>query len=127
MTWTDLRYSARTLARRPALTTTLLLTIALGIGSNAAVAGFVRGLVTRRLPLTGLERTVSLFAGDQQNSLGPMSLEDYLSLKNERRSFDLLGAARESRSGVVLDARSSVMSVAAMTPELGELFVGALE
>jgi predicted permease len=122
MTWTDLRYSARTLARRPALTTTLVLTIALGIGSNAAVAGFVRGLVTRRLPLTCLERMVSLFARDQQNSLGPMSLEDYLSLKKERRSFDLLGAARESSSAVVLDGRSSVMSAAAITPELGELF-----
>src|SRR3954452_6114943 len=117
MTWTDLRYSARTLARRPALTTTLLLTIALGIGSNAAVAGFVRGLVTRHLPLAGIERTVSLFARDQQNSFGPMSLEDYLSVQNESRSFDLLGAARESPSTVVLDNRSSVMSVAAVTPE----------
>ena len=50
MIWTDLRYSARTLARSPGLTTTLLLTIALGIGSNAAVFGFVRGLAMRDLP-----------------------------------------------------------------------------
>jgi len=44
MIWTDLRYAARSLARSPGLTTTLLLTIALGIGSNAAVFGFIRGL-----------------------------------------------------------------------------------
>src|SRR4026208_2123542 len=50
MIWTDLRYSARTLVRSPGLTATLLLTIALGIGSNAAVFGFVRGLAMRDLP-----------------------------------------------------------------------------
>src|SRR6478672_4433714 len=49
MTWTDLRYSVRSFARAPGLTTTLILTIALGIGSNAAVVGFVRGLTTREL------------------------------------------------------------------------------
>jgi ABC-type antimicrobial peptide transport system permease subunit len=50
MIWTNFRYSARSLSRSPALTITLLLTITLGIGSNAAVFGFVRGLTTRDLP-----------------------------------------------------------------------------
>lgn len=49
--WTNLRYSARGLARSPGLTTTLLLTIAVGVGSNAAVFGFVRGLTLRELPI----------------------------------------------------------------------------
>ena len=43
MIWTDLRYSTRSLVRSPGLTSTLLLTIALGIGSNAAIFGFIRG------------------------------------------------------------------------------------
>jgi hypothetical protein len=51
MIWTDLRYSARSLARSPILTITLLLTIALGVGSNAAIAGFVRGLVVHDLSI----------------------------------------------------------------------------
>jgi ABC-type antimicrobial peptide transport system permease subunit len=51
MIWTNLRYSARSLARSPGLTTTLLLTIAVGVGSNAAVFGFVRGLTLRNLPV----------------------------------------------------------------------------
>ena len=46
----DLRYSARSLRRTPGLTLALLLTIALGIGSNAVVFGFIRGFVTRDLP-----------------------------------------------------------------------------
>ena len=38
----ELRYSARSLLRSPALTIALVLTIALGIASNASVDGFVR-------------------------------------------------------------------------------------
>src|SRR3954469_8335744 len=59
MIWTDLRYSARSLARSPILTVTLLLTIALGIGSNAAIAGFVRGLVVHDLSMAEPDRAVS--------------------------------------------------------------------
>ncbi len=121
MIWTDLKYSARSLARSPGLTTMLLLTIALGIGSNAAVAGFVRGLVTRDLPIAEIGRVVSVFARDSQNSFGPLSLAEYQSLKIESNAFELLGVARETRSAVVLDDRSTVLSVAAITPDLAAL------
>jgi MacB-like periplasmic core domain/FtsX-like permease family len=42
--WTALRDSVRSFTRTPSLTGALLLTIALGLGSNAAVHGFIRGL-----------------------------------------------------------------------------------
>jgi predicted permease len=117
----DLRYSARSLARTPGLTLTLLLTIALGIGSNASVVGFVRGLVTRELPIPGIERVVSVFARDAQDGFGPISYESYLSLEAQRDAFESLGAARETRVVVVLGGRSAVMSVAAVTPTLANL------
>jgi hypothetical protein len=107
--WADLRYSARSLTRAPALALTLLLTIALGIGSNASVVGFVRGLVTRDLPVRGLDTVVSLFARDAQNAFGPLSYETYLSLKAQRDTFESLGAARESQGSIGLDGRSAVM------------------
>jgi hypothetical protein len=59
MIWMDLRYSARSLARSPGLTATLLLTIAIGVGSNAAVFGFVHGLTLRELPMTETSQTMS--------------------------------------------------------------------
>ena len=118
----DLRYSARSLTRAPGLALTLLLTIALGIGGNASVVGFVRGLVTRDLPLPGVEKVVSLFARDAQDAFGPVSYDAYLSLKTGLDVFDSLGAVRESRGSVVLGGRSSVMAVAAATPEFADLF-----
>jgi putative ABC transport system permease protein len=118
---TDLRYSVRRLTRTPGLTLALLLTIALGIGSNASMYGFVRGLITHDLPLPGIETVVSLFARDAQRAAGPVSYEDYLSIKRHLDAFERLGAARESQGSIVLADRSSVMSVAAVTPDLADL------
>ena len=119
--WSDLRYSVRSLTRSPGLTLTLLLTIALGIGSNASVAGFVRGLTARNVPIPGIQRVVSVFARDAQDAFGPVSYETYLSLEAQGGTFDWLGAAREARVAVRLGDRSSVMTVAALTPKLAEL------
>jgi FtsX-like permease family/MacB-like periplasmic core domain len=43
----EVRLSARSLVRTPVWTTTLILTIAIGIASNASVDGFVRGVVAQ--------------------------------------------------------------------------------
>jgi putative ABC transport system permease protein len=117
----DLRYSIRSLSRTPGVALALLFTIALGIGSNAAVVGFVRGLVTRALPVPGLEAAVSLYARDAGDALGPVSYNAYLSLKAERETFELLGAFRESQGSTVIGGRTLVLSVAAVTPEFADL------
>jgi hypothetical protein len=44
--WNDLRYSIRSFSHTPLSTVALVLTIGLGIGGNAAVDGFIRGLST---------------------------------------------------------------------------------
>jgi ABC-type antimicrobial peptide transport system permease subunit len=44
--WNDVRYSIRSFARSPLSTVALVLTIGLGVGGNAAVDGFIRGLST---------------------------------------------------------------------------------
>jgi putative ABC transport system permease protein len=123
----DLKYSARSFARAPGLSLALLFTIALGIGSNASVLGFVRGSVGRDLPIPGIDSMVSLFARDSEDAFGPVSYEDYLSLNAQRDAFALLGAARESQGTVEFRGRSSVMSVAAVTPDLAELLQLSLD
>ena len=100
----------------------LLFSIALGIGSNASVFGFVHGSLTPNVPLPGMDRVVSLFARDGQGAFGPVSYESYVSLEAQRDVFELVGAVRESQGNVVLTDRSRVMSVAAVTPALAEAF-----
>ena len=64
---------------------------------------------------------VSLFARDSQDAFGPVSYEGYLSLTAERDAFEVIGAARELQATVVVRGRSTIMSTAAITPELAGL------
>ena len=118
---TDLRYSARSFTRAPGLGLILLLTIALGIGSNAAVFGFVRGLLAPALPLPGIESIVSLFTRDAQGAFTPLTFDSYLALRSQNQVFETLGAAQESRRRLVLGERSSLVPVATVTTELARL------
>jgi putative ABC transport system permease protein len=117
----DLKYSVRGFARSPGLTVALLFTIAVGIGSNAAVLGFVRGTVGRDLPIPDIDRMFSLFARDEQDALGPVSYDGYQLLQAQLGAVARLGAARESQSLVQVRERSQVMSIATITPELADL------
>jgi putative ABC transport system permease protein len=117
----DLWYSARSLARQPGLTLALLFTIALGVGSNASVYGFVRGLVTPDLPIPHIDRVVSVFSRDARGALAPVSLESFLALAAGADAFESLGAARESRVAIVIDGRTLTVTVAAVTGGLADL------
>ena len=99
----------------------LLLTIAVGIGSNAVLASFVRGLVTRDLPIDRVDRVVSLFARDSQDAFGPVSFDEFVSVQAHSYAFDAGGAARERPAGAVVNGRHSVILVAAITSELANL------
>jgi hypothetical protein len=63
----SLRYSARKFVRTPGLTLALLLTIALGIGSDVSVYGFIRGFAIPHMGMTpqvsaGISRIARLLA-----------------------------------------------------------------
>jgi hypothetical protein len=45
--WRDLKYAFRSLASAKGLTITVVLTLALGIGANAAIFTLVRGVLLR--------------------------------------------------------------------------------
>ncbi len=110
----DIRHSARHFVRSPGLALALLFTIALGIGSNVAVNGFVRGLTRSDLPPVSRERVVSIFRRDA----GPLSYQDYRWLNSHREGFEWIGAARILPSTVAIAGQSEIMSVAAVTPSL---------
>jgi predicted permease len=58
--WQDIRYAARSLVRRPLVTAVAVLSLALGIGVNAAIFSAFDGLVFRRLSVPAADQIVLL-------------------------------------------------------------------
>jgi hypothetical protein len=119
----DLRHSARSLWRSPAVTLALLFTIALGIGTNAVIHGLTRGLVRGRSPIVDAERVVSIFGrAGAAGAFDQISREEYQWFRARVNTFEWVGAAQVSQRAVMLGERSVVLTVAAVTPEVGRLF-----
>ena len=59
----DLRFALRQAGRRPAVTVAALLTMALGIGANAAIFSVVRHVVLRPLPFREPSRLAAIWPG----------------------------------------------------------------
>jgi hypothetical protein len=118
----EIRYSARSFARTPGLTIALLTTIALGIGSNAAVFAFIRGLVTSaERPLSVTDRAVTIFGRDSSHGYMPVTFDQYARVTAGTAAFDLVGVAREADAEVTIDGTLLYLPVARTTPELATL------
>ncbi len=113
-----IRNSARAFARAPVLSLALLLTIALGVGSNAAVYGFVQGLTHPGSWFGYSDRIVSIVKQDRLRDAGALSGNEYQLLDQQVDVFDWIEAARIAPSAVMLGDRPEIVTVAAVMPKL---------
>jgi len=88
----DLRLAARTLARRPALTVTAALTLALGIGINTSMFSLLEALVLRPLPYPQSEQLVLVWQTMPGNDRRWVAPANFLDWREQSRSFSDVAA-----------------------------------
>ena len=80
--WNELNLAARRLLRRPSYAITAIVTLALGVGANAAVFSVVRGVLGRPLPYPQADRIVLL------SSQSAVSIPDGRDWRKQSRTLD---------------------------------------
>lgn len=98
----DLRYAAYTLRRQPGFAVIAILTLALGIGANAAIFALVDATVLRPLPLPEPERV--LFVSERtdvvpRSNVSPVNLRDW---SEQSRGFAALGGYTPNVASMVM-------------------------
>lgn len=90
----DLRTSARALKRRPGLTTTIVVTLALGIGANGVILALLHAAYIQPIALfTEPERIVDVLPIHQErNTRLSFWPADFIAFRNEAQSFDHFAA-----------------------------------
>ncbi len=138
----DVRYGLRMLRRNPVFTFVGLLTIAIGIGANAAVFSVVNSVLLKPLSYPEAEKLVSL----HQTAPGAAGLADfenglllspsmYFTYAENNRTFQSLGVwdtgtasvtgLAEPEQARVVDVSDGVLQALDVAPEVGRWFSAA--
>src|SRR5580698_9843641 len=91
--WRDVKYAVRSLARAKGLTITVVLTLALGIGANAAIFTLVRGVLLR--PLANRDEDRLIYIRQRARGIGvddvAFSVPEIQDLKANVRTLTAFG------------------------------------
>ena len=135
----DLRYALRTLRRHASFAAIVVVTLALGIGANAAIFSVVNAVVLRPLPYPDGDRLVVVWGNLHRPGVEeiPGSAGEYVDYRDGNRTFDaiaaydttgfnLTGSGEPERvDGAVVSA--NFFAALGVLPEIGRAFRGTDE
>jgi putative ABC transport system permease protein len=90
----DIRYALRGLLRQKGFSAVAILTLALGIGANAAIFSLLNALIFRPLPVPAADHLYRVFSGRTGgNQYGRTSYPNYTDLRAQLQTFESLAAS----------------------------------
>ena len=98
----DVRYALRQFRRAPGFTAVAVVTLALGIGANAAIFGVVKSVLLDALPYADADRLVRVYGRFLDGTLDrdPLSAGQSTTIAQRQRSFESLAAFDSVRDAV---------------------------
>jgi predicted permease len=119
----DLRYALRRLRSAPAFAITAMLTLALGIGANAAIFSLVYGVLVRPLPFPEPDRLYAVYSANRtadqlRGAVSPVDLDDW---RASRQVIEDIGGYfwAEGSSGTDMTGRGAPRRLSAVTVSPG--------
>ena len=136
----DLRYGARRLLHQPGFTAVATLTLALGIGANAAIFSIVNGVLLRSLPYKEPERLVMLWEANDRVRNNHISHQNFSDWRAQQQSFEAISAhsgrwggpdtitgGSEPERAYVVSVYRDFFNVLGVAPIAGRVFLPAEE
>ena len=137
----DIRFGARRLLKRPAITAIAIISLALGIGANTSIFSIVNAVLLRPLPYEDSHRLMTLWETNSQQIATVMNLQNrnqvapanFLDWSKQNHVFEEMGAARfvsfnltggdqpERILGAIVN--QNLFSVLRVKPVLGRTFL----
>lgn len=131
----DIRFGLRMLARNPAMTGVIVITLAVGLGFNGAIFSLVNTIIRNDLPIEAPERVLFIESDNpaQGRERLPLSYADYRDFADASRSFATMAAYDERNmnlsDGIEVPERyagaalePSIFDVLQIEPEIGRRF-----
>ncbi|HLJ77713.1 MAG TPA: ABC transporter permease [Acidobacteriaceae bacterium] len=111
----DLRYALRGMAKAPAFSLLVILTLAVGIGANTAIFSFVNAVLLRPLPYPYADRLEILWSGLGYSGRAPFSSFELFELRRRSTQFDQLAGTWVTNGALPGEGPAEQIKVADVT------------
>ncbi len=118
----DIRYSIRQFGRSPGFTLVAVLTLALGIGANAAIFSVIRAVLLDEAPFPDADRVVMVWSDNVErgwNRFGT-SMQDFQDFAADNDVFAQIGAFHTGQANLVAGDSAVRVGFSFVTPSLLE-------
>ena len=124
MLWQDMRYSARMLLKHPAYTLVAVITLALGIGANAAIFSIISDVLLRSLPYEEAGRIVTLWENNTKENIprDDVSPANFLDWRERQKVFSDIAFANPNSLEYAGSGEPEVIRAATVSKGFFEVF-----